>query len=230
MLAVVEPHRLRRHGQITGKDLAQARASHDEPVSVSRAGEARCAGELVAGKKGDEQRQFGMGGAKPPRPYVDRVLQGFGWHRLLRWSGLGHLGARWKRSAASSGLSRCYARARPSEGVAIYEAHERCCRYDLQVKPQRPVLNVIEIHLDTPAHLFGILGWSTQSMDLRPSREARLDTMPAGVAIEALVIVVVVLQCVRAWPHQGHLPTHNIDELGQLVQARSPQKLSPARP
>lgn len=59
---------------------------------------------------------------------------------------------------APSAVDRQGRHGRALKGVAMDEADERGRGNDLQVEPQRPVLDVIEVHLDAQAHLFGVIG------------------------------------------------------------------------
>src|ERR1700680_3652219 len=111
----------------------------------------------------------------------------------------------------------------------MHEAHKWRRGDDFEVQPERPVLDVIEIHLHAPTHLLGIISWPAQTVDLRPPGEARFDAMPAGITVQPIPEVVIVREGVWPRSYQGHLPPHDIDELGQLVQTGSPQKLTNAR-
>ena len=54
---------------------------------------------------------------------------------------------------------------------------------DLEVEPERPVLDVVVVALDAVRHR----GLAAQAVDLRPAGHAGLDAMAVGVAVDDLV-------------------------------------------
>src|SRR3546814_13556048 len=77
---------------------------------------------------------------------------------------------------------------RRSIGVLAGEAREDRHHDDLEVEPERPVLDVGEIVVYPPADLFDRLGLATPAVDLCPAGNARLDAMPRRVLPDRLLV------------------------------------------
>src|SRR3546814_16589549 len=67
---------------------------------------------------------------------------------------------------------------RRSIGVLAGEAREDRHHDELEVEPERPVLDVGEIVVYPPADLFDRLGLATPAVDLCPAGNARLAALP----------------------------------------------------
>src|ERR1700733_2192377 len=64
-------------------------------------------------------------------------------------------------------------------------------RHDLDVESQGPIVDVIKIMLDPAAHFFVGGDFTAQAANLRPAGDARLDVVPARVAGDATVILLI---------------------------------------
>lgn len=60
-------------------------------------------------------------------------------------------------------------------GVLVGPALENGHYQDFDVEPQTPAFDVVPVVLDTRHHVADIAGFTTKSIDLRPTRDAGLD-------------------------------------------------------
>ena len=80
------------------------------------------------------------------------------------------------------------------------------------------MFNVINVGLNTRLHFVDGICFATQSIDLRPSSDARLDLVAQHVARYQLHVLVIVRERVRTWTDDAHVALQYVDELRQLVQ------------
>jgi hypothetical protein len=78
-----------------------------------------------------------------------------------------------------------------SIGVLRANERKRRLRDDVEVKQNRPVLDVIEVVLDAALNLFLAVGLAAPAVDLRPAGDARLDTVAREITVDRLVIKLV---------------------------------------
>src|SRR6185369_10971427 len=55
---------------------------------------------------------------------------------------------------------------------------------DVEVQPQRPVAQVVQVAADAPFHLFQRVGFAAEPVHLGPSRDAGPDLVPDHVALD----------------------------------------------
>lgn len=113
---------------------------------------------------------------------------------------------------------------RNSVRVFTTEAMNERPKYDLEINPKRPMLNVIQIVIDALAHFLNIFCGTTKTVDLRPTSYSGLYTMSLHIGVDLLAVVFVVLNCMRPGSDNRHIASQNIDELRKLVQAVSTQE------
>src|SRR3954471_18682335 len=63
-----------------------------------------------------------------------------------------------------------------SSGIAENQPYP--LQNDVQIQPQRPVAQVVEIAADPPFHLFQGMSLAPETVDLGPAGDARLDLVP----------------------------------------------------
>src|SRR6185312_147561 len=102
--------------------------------------------------------------------------------------------------------------------AAVAQDHPYGLDEDLDVKPGRPVTQVLEIVADTLRHLLQGLRLASQAIDLCQARDARPNLMPDHVAIDELTVELVVGNGMRTGPYQAHLSLQHIEELRQLIE------------
>ena len=85
------------------------------------------------------------------------------------------------------------------------------------------VLGVPNVELDALAHEIGRRGLAAIAVDLRPTRDARLDVLADVVVVDEHRVILVVCDGMRTRADQGHLAAQDIDQLRQLVDARLPE-------
>ena len=95
---------------------------------------------------------------------------------------------------------------------------------DLDIKPQRPVINVIQVVVDALAHLLDILSRPPKTVDLRPTRNTGSDSMPLHVGVNLLPIVLIVFNGVRARSNNRHITKQHIEKLRHFVEAIAAQE------
>src|SRR5438270_1178543 len=82
---------------------------------------------------------------------------------------------------------------------------EKCQQDDIDIEPERPVLDVIQVVLDAHLHLPRLVGLAAPAAHLRPARDARLDPAPQHVGGYLVEIELVQPEGVRPWPDDGHV-------------------------
>lgn len=117
---------------------------------------------------------------------------------------------------------RC--RPEPSIRVLVDEALEDGQEDDLQIQPQRPVLQIFQIVLDAHFHLFQRFGLAPPTADLRPAGNAGLDLVAQHVAADQLAVLLVVRHRMRPRPDHRHRALQHIEELRQLIERGLAQK------
>ena len=88
----------------------------------------------------------------------------------------------------------------------------------MQVEPQRPVAQVIEVVVDARLHLVERAGLAAVAVDLRPAGDAGLDLVADHVALDQVAVDFVVRHGMRARADDAHAPLQHVDELGQLIE------------
>ena len=78
--------------------------------------------------------------------------------------------------------------------------------------------------LDAGLHLLDQFGFAAQAVDLGPAGDPGLDLVTRQVVVDHLGILFVVGNRVRARPDDRHLALQHVEELGQLVEAVTPQE------
>ena len=90
---------------------------------------------------------------------------------------------------------------------------------DLQIEPERPMLQIIEVVLNPLANR----SVASPAADLSPPSNTRLQRMPRHVAGNISPKNLNEVRPLRARSNQAHVSAQHIDELRQLVQPRRPQ-------
>src|SRR5690349_1236857 len=101
-----------------------------------------------------------------------------------------------------------------SVGILVTTKHkgDRAANDD-EIEQERPVLDVVEVVLDTALHRFRSLRRTAPTVHLRPTRNARLYKMSYHVLRDHIAIVLGVLEHVRSRTDDGHIATENIPKL-----------------
>jgi hypothetical protein len=93
---------------------------------------------------------------------------------------------------------------------------------NLQVKPQRPFFNILEIVFNPLLHLLARVELAAQPVNLGPSGNSRFDTMAVGITADEFIEKLSFRPCVqgvRPRADDGHRALQDIEELRQLVDA-----------
>src|SRR5262245_3955215 len=115
--------------------------------------------------------------------------------------------------------SRTRRSASTSVGVPIEEDPPHRERDDLEVEPERPVLDVLEVELDALLER----GVAPQPVDLRPAGHAGLHLVPQHVAGDGPAELLDEEWALRSGTDDAHLAAQDVHELGQLVEAEPAQ-------
>src|SRR5579883_3632359 len=78
-------------------------------------------------------------------------------------------------------------------------------RENFKVQPERPIVDIVEVVFDAPAHLVVAGDLAAEAADLRPAGNARLDVVPARILGDAPFVKLVMRKGVRPWPDQRHV-------------------------
>src|SRR5450830_210955 len=116
-----------------------------------------------------------------------------------------------------------------SEGLAGHEHCRDSAEQDVEVEPDRPVFDVLQIELDTFFDFFQGVGFATVAIDLGESGDAWLDPMTRGVLLDGFLE-----QDARRLGGRGvgaradhrHAADEDIEQLWQLVEAGPADKTS----
>src|SRR6185437_5297265 len=100
---------------------------------------------------------------------------------------------------------------------------------DAQVEPQRPVADVRHVVFHAIRHFSEGVGFSTEAVHLCPSRDPRFDVLTLCIAVNQRAIEVIVLYRVWTWANDGHRAHDYVEELGQLIKAKSSDKPAKTR-
>ena len=88
----------------------------------------------------------------------------------------------------------------------------------MQVEPQRPVAQVIEIVVDARLHLVEGAGLAAIAVDLGPAGDAGLDLVANHIAFYQVAVDFIVRHGMRAGADDAHASLQDIDELGQFIE------------
>ena len=88
----------------------------------------------------------------------------------------------------------------------------------MQVEPQRPVAQVIEIVVDPGLHLVEGAGLAAVAIDLGPAGDSGLDLVSNHITFYEVAVDFVVRYGMRAGADDAHAPLQHIEELGQLIE------------
>src|SRR4051794_10811958 len=112
-----------------------------------------------------------------------------------------------------------------SVSISIGTWREHRAHENLQVEPQRPVVDVVEVELNPVAHLVVAVGLAAKTVNLRPAGHTRLDVVTTRIERDPLFIVAVVRKRVGPRPDQRHVAHQNVEELRDLVDVGTTQEL-----
>src|SRR5262249_30899125 len=118
----------------------------------------------------------------------------------------------------SNDVGRSRVNSGSSIGRAAAEAAGDSQHDDLQIEPQRPLVNVLNIVLDSPPHLVERVGFAAKSPDLCKARDTRPDLVAEVIARNQAAVLVVQGAWMRARTDDRHVSLQDVDELGQLVE------------
>src|ERR1041385_8306365 len=109
--------------------------------------------------------------------------------------------------------------------LALDKTSRRRHDNDLEVQPQRPMLNVVEVELDA----LGQVRVTPPAVYLRPPGDTALYHVLFHVAREPVLELFDEVGPFGTRSDDGHLTFQYIDELGQLIQAGTTQEATEAR-
>ena len=84
----------------------------------------------------------------------------------------------------------------------------------------------MDVVFDPRLHLVEGFGFAAQSVHLRPSGDAGFDPMAGKITVNAKRVFLVVGDRMGPRPDQGHVAEHDVNELGQLIEAEASQNLA----
>src|SRR5436190_3608094 len=106
--------------------------------------------------------------------------------------------------------------------LVLRHKRQRRLEQDVEVEQHRPVLDVIEIELDTLLDLLVGVDFAAPAVDLRPAGDPGLDAVTCEIAVDGLVeqpALQFTLHGVRARPDQRKVALeHDIEQLRQFVE------------
>src|SRR5882672_1343980 len=111
-----------------------------------------------------------------------------------------------------------------SEGILLLEQDKDRLHHYLQIELQGPISQVIEIMFDARLHLVERVGFPAQTVDLRQTRDPRLDFVTDHVALDEAAVHLVVRHRVGAWADHAHAALQHVEKLRQFVERGLPQK------
>src|SRR5262245_44561993 len=91
-----------------------------------------------------------------------------------------------------------------SVSVAVGENQANRTQNDLEVKPQRPVPQVIQIVRNPATHLLQGVGFPAETIHLGPAGDAGPDLVPHHVGLDDLAILFVMRNSMRPRPDDAH--------------------------
>src|SRR5262245_21854420 len=94
--------------------------------------------------------------------------------------------------------------------------------HDLQIKSDRPVLDVVEVVL--VALFEGRV--ATPAVHLSPASQTGLDFVTKHVLRDSVLELLDEVRALRSRSHDGHVAAKHVPELGKLVEIRSTKKAS----
>src|SRR2546430_15989669 len=97
-------------------------------------------------------------------------------------------------------------------------------REDLEVEPERSVLDVEQVVLELARHVLGRA--RVAALDLRPTGQPWLDEQPRPEMRNRGFQVALELGPLRPRSDEAHIAAHDVQELRKLIQARRPQEAS----
>src|ERR1044072_7956629 len=109
-----------------------------------------------------------------------------------------------RRACAGSRVEReTYGRL--SIGIGPTDDHGNGGQEDPDIQQQRPMVDVVEIELEAPAHLVDGFALAPAAVNLRPARDAGLHAMSAEVAIDESGIFLIVCHGMWSRTDQRHV-------------------------
>src|SRR5690606_21721015 len=100
-----------------------------------------------------------------------------------------------------------------SVGVLAYKTLEGGHADDAQIKPKRPVLQIVEVISHALGHLLDRICLAAEPIHLGPPGDTRLDAVALHIAIHQGLELLIQGQWVRARPDNRHATLQNVDEL-----------------
>lgn len=100
-------------------------------------------------------------------------------------------------------------------------SHERRLDQDQQIKPDRPVFDVVDIELDARSHLVDGFRLAAMAVHLSPTGDPGFDLVAPVVTADQLRKLLIQLDGVGPRPNHRHAAEKNIEELRQLIKAGS---------
>lgn len=91
---------------------------------------------------------------------------------------------------------------------------------NLDVEPERPVLDIPDVSADALFHLPQLLGLAAESRNLSPTRDTRLGEMANHVFVYQAAVYLSVMQHVRTRTHDAHVALQHVDKLRELIDVR----------
>ena len=98
---------------------------------------------------------------------------------------------------------------------------------NLDVQHESPVLYIPNVFLDTLLHHPSLWSFTSETLDLRPSCDARLYEMAHHVLVDNLTVFLGMLQHVWTGTHNGHVVPKHVDELREFINAGLAQEITP---
>ena len=107
----------------------------------------------------------------------------------------------------------------------VHETFEDGQKNNLDIEPEAPLADVLQIELDAFFHFFQRVGFAAPAVDLRPAGDARLHLMAQHVAFNQRAVLLVMRHRVRTRANNRHPAGKDVDKLRQLVQRGAAQEV-----
>src|SRR4051794_7445531 len=125
----------------------------------------------------------------------------------------------WSAGSTSKSTSRKHCRL---VRITIEEDCANSRNHDVDVEPERPAVDIFLVQLDPALGAIDGPDFSTQALYLCKAGDAGTNAMPARISANGILVVAIAhthLERVRARADQRHVALHDVQQLGQLVDA-----------
>ena len=108
--------------------------------------------------------------------------------------------------------------------ISVHKTEDWRERKDFEIKPNRPVVDVVNVHLNPAAHFLGGIRFTSQTANLSQAGHARFNLVAVAITSDARSIVFIVNERMRPRPDEGHFAAQYVDELRQFIDASFTQQ------